>query len=247
VLKKRQMMWSISRNTTRISGVNGSFDAPSGTIKARLPDCPPGGMHGNAILWADSGENIVPLEWLESYGYCIFYLASLGAIVVTPNGRSIQLERDPVTNLYMIDVDFCYMASEANISLSTSILGGCVNGVTFDMDEDNLDNHVGIDVTEVIYSASPLIPNEIISTLMQTNISLSPWPSLALRSRFAQFQDLQEVETLIIYNSSAFFILNPIYYADDVIVTSEELTMRTSDFEYWRDAMREATSSYWTN
>ena len=62
----------------------------------------------------------IPLEWLESYGFCVLYLGELGAIVVTPRGNFMQLERDPRTNLYMIDVEFRHMAYERNVSLGPS-------------------------------------------------------------------------------------------------------------------------------
>ena len=124
----RSLLRNIGFNTTRVSAVNGAFDAPSGEILAYLPDCPSGGMHAKAIFLEDSGENIVPLEWLESYGFCVLYLGELGALVVTPRGNFIQLERDPRTNLYMIDVELRYMAYERNVSLSTSIQGAETNG-----------------------------------------------------------------------------------------------------------------------
>ena len=265
VLKLRSLLWHIGSSTTNISAVNGTFDAPSGEIKAYLLDCPSGGMYGNAICLEQSGENIVPLEWLESYGYCVLYLGPLGALVVTPRGNCIQLERNPHTSLCMIDVEFRYKARERNVSLSTSIQGaGTIgamerNGSTYDMDTDNIENddddfnsametngstdmsgnnydtdtdNVEDNASSTIYTFSTTISNEVISTLARTGFPSTPWPSLALRARFARFREMQEVETLIIDSSAAFMRMNTILYADDVIVTSTDVTMRREEFEH---------------
>ena len=114
-----------------------------------------------------------------------------------------------------------------------------MNGTTYDMDTDNIEN--GHDeFSSTIYSFSSSISNEVINTLAQTRIPSTPWPSLALRARFARFREMHEVDTLIIDNSMSFLRMNMILFADDVIVTSEEVMMRREEFRYWQAEMHQA-------
>jgi hypothetical protein len=55
------------------------------------------------------------------------------------------------------------------------------------MDTDNIE-HGGDESLGIICSFSSSISNEVISTLARTRIPSAPWPSLALRARFARFR-----------------------------------------------------------
>ena len=181
-----------------------------------------------------------------------------------------MLKRNPRTNLCMIDVE-CYKARERNVSLSTSIQGRehCAerNGSIYDIDTENDDDdfnsametngstdtsgngydtdtdNVENNAPSTIYTFSTTVSNEVISTLARTGFPSTPWPSLALRARFARFREMQEVETLIIDSSAAFMRMNTILYADDVIVTSTDVTMRREEFEQWQTEMTQSNGN----
>ena len=117
-----------------------------------------------------------------------------------------------------------------------------MSGTTYGMDTDNVEINDD-NASSAIYTFSTTISNEVISTLSRTGFPSTPWPSLALRARFARFREMQEVETLIIDSSAAFMRMNTILYADDVIVTSTDVTMRREEFEQWQTEMTQSNGN----